>query len=312
MQSNNNHQLDWLYRRGITDEVLSLFNITTEYEHPVIGECIRIPFSDTHAKYRRDPQDARKPKYMYDAGGRVTLYGLPQLIDSRQKSVVITEGELDTLVLWSLNIPAVSSTGGAMSFQAEWAEALSDYQVYLCFDNDEAGANGMVKVLKTLPNASVILLPHIPNGKDISDYVARGGDFRALMDSALSDISPTTVEADKRRREPVMLPTVFHESYLDSHQQDLHRDSYTPTTYTGNDKILRAKSYPMTNLIQFNRRKAVCPWHNERTPSLNYYSKTNSAYCFGQCGRAYDSIDAYRYVHDCDFLTAVKELNKMV
>ena len=119
MQLNNHHQ-HWLNKRGVSDEVLRLFNIST-YEHPQIGECIRIPFTEHHAKYRRDPLDDRKPKYLYDAGGKVTLYGSDKL-QPHHTSVVITEGELDALVLWSLNIPAVSSTGGAMSFQEEWKE----------------------------------------------------------------------------------------------------------------------------------------------------------------------------------------------
>jgi DNA primase len=84
------------------------------------------------------------------------------------------------------------------------------------------------------------------------------------------------------------------------------------SAYTGDDKVLKAKSYPMTNLIEFRQKKACCPWHSEKTPSLAYYPKTNSAYCFGACGRAYDSIDAYRQKHGGSFINAVNELNKLV
>lgn len=311
MQPNTDNQLAWLLQRGITPEVLSLFNVTTQHEHPTIGSCIRIPYSDSHAKYRRDPQDARKPKYLYDAGGKVTLYGYDKLSPDTEY-VVVTEGELDALVLWSHNIPAVSSTGGAASWQDEWSELLANYRVYLCFDSDEAGAKGMVRVLKSLPHASVVLLPMMADGKDISDYIERGGDFRALMDSALHHLDTSSVEADMSRRKGMMLPTTFHRAYLDDYQQALRRDSYTPTTYAGDDRVLRAKSYPLTQLLEFRGRKMCCPWHAEKTPSLQYYPKTNSAYCFGGCGRGYDSIDAYRLQYHCDFLTAVKELNKLV
>lgn len=317
--------MDFLYRRGITPDVLERFSVTIG-THPDLGECIRIPFSDTHAKYRRDPNDLRKPKYLYDAGGKVTLYGYPQLITKRvadsinaavaevdyKPTVVITEGELDTLVLWSQNIPAVSSTGGAMSWQEDWSNDLEDYQVYLCFDNDDAGAHGMVKVLKSIPHASVILIPEQPNVKDISDYVARGGDFKALMDTALHNITPESVTEDRDKRRSMWLSHRFHDIYLHEVQKDLQKTTYTPTTYDGDDRVLRAKSYPMTNLLAFTGRTMVCPWHNEKTPSLQFYPKTNSAYCFGGCGRAYDSIDSYRHVHKCSFKTAVDDLNKMV
>lgn len=310
MQSNKDNQTQWLLSRGITPDVLSLFNVSTQHTHPTIGACIRIPYTSEHSKYRRDPSDARKPKYLYDTGGKVTLYGFDKLSDT---TVVVTEGELDTLVLWSKNIQAVSSTGGAMSWQDEWSEDLKNAKkVYLCFDNDDTGVRGMVKVLKSLPNASVILIPEIPDVKDVSDYVSRGGDFIQLMESALSDITPTSIEADMGRRKGMMLSTRFHQAYLDSYHQDLHKDTYTPSTYTGDDAVLRARSYPMTELISFTKRTVCCPWHNEKTPSLHYYPKTNTSFCFGGCSKSYDSIDAYRVVHGVGFVEAVKGLNKLI
>jgi DNA primase len=308
MQLNSLHK-DWLNKRGITDEVLRLFNITT-HEHPQIGECIRIPYTDTHSKYRRDPLDERKPKYLYDTGGKVTLYGLEH-ITREHNDILITEGELDALVAWSLNIPAVSSTGGAMSWQEHWAQEIEGYNIYLCFDNDDAGAEGMVKVLKYIPNAKVIFIPEQPHVKDISDFVARGGDFHQLMATAKSYPDITAVQEEKTLRAAQWLPTRFHDAYIDANRPQ-NRTNQEVSKYTGDDRVLRAKSYPMPSLIEFTKRKACCPWHNEKTPSLHYYPKTNSAYCFGGCGRAYDSIDAYRNKYNCSFLEAVKALNDMV
>ena len=322
MQSNNstnlvgtgpkglpNHMIDFMHRRGITDEVMNLFNISI-YDHPQIGECIKIPYSHKHSKYRRDPMSDAKPKYLYDAGGKVTLYGADKLRE--QGPLVITEGELDTLVCWSANIPAVSSTGGAMSFQEDWAITLAPYDVYLCFDNDAAGAEGMVKVLKYIPDAKVILFPNITGVKDVSDYVALGKDFRALMQSAKSYASIEEVIADKQSRDAVMLPTIFHEKYIEKAQEAHQRANRPVPTSNKTDAVLRAKDYPMDNLIDFKRNFACCPWHNEKSPSLKYYPKTNSAYCFGACGKAYDSIDAYMFKHSVGFMEAVKELNKLV
>lgn len=313
MQLNKDHHFyQWLSKRGISEEVMSLFGLSI-YNHPQIGECIRIPYTEHHSKYRRDPLDDRKPKYLYDQGGKVTLYGFDKLQYERN-DVVITEGELDSLVLWSLNIQAVSSTGGAMSFQEDWAEQLHSMchkDIYLCFDNDEAGAQGMVKVLKYIPDAKVIFIPEHPGIKDISDFVARGGDFHALMQSAHSYASITEVEQELITLRGKMLPIRFHEAYIDANRPQ-NRTTQEVSNYTGDDRVLKAKSYPMTNLIEFIQKKACCPWHNEKTPSLAYYPKTNSAYCFGACGRAYDSIDAYRHVHGGSFVNAVNELNKLV
>lgn len=313
MQSHT-HLTDWLLRRGITKTVMDQFGIT-EYEHPQIGLCLRIPITDTFSKYRRDPTDPRKPKYLYDSGGKVTLYGLDHLLKTTPTppSVVITEGELDTLVLSSLHIPAVSSTGGALSWQPEWSELLNklDTQVFLCLDNDDAGVGGVLKILKTIPAAKVVLIPETPGVKDISDYVARGGDFRALLESAVPN-DAAVVEEDRARRAGMFLSTRFHDAFLDDHHQELRRATFPPASgsYQGDDVRLRARDYPLTNLIEFRQRRALCPFHHEKTPSLYHYPKTNTAYCFG-CGKAVDSIDMYRHIHGVTFTRAVQDLARM-
>lgn len=293
MQSNT---LVWLMRRGITNDVISDFGIH-DGDHPKLKEAIVIPIKDIHGhvifnKYRRNPADDAKPKYLYDAGAAVSLFGIHNLPDG---PVVITEGELDALVLRSLNIASVSSTGGAMSWRPEWSEQFLGREVYICYDNDDAGADGAVRTLESLPHAKVIFIPEMPGVKDISDFVSRGGDFRALMDGAMQYPTREAVEEDMRKRDGMWLPTKFHRAWLDKHQER-RETAYTPRTDL-TDKVERARAYPIDKLIQFTGRKAVCPFHNEKTPSLQHYPKTNSAYCFGACGRRYDSIDVYRLKH---------------
>ena len=306
----NQYFKQWLNKRGVTDDVIALFNITS-YEHPTIGECIKIPITADWSKYRRDPSEDLKPKYIYVLGSKITLYGYDKLTPDHT-TVVITEGELDALVLWSQNIPAISSTGGALSFQQEWNEMLSSKEVFLCFDNDGAGAEGLVKALTIIPTAKVILVPEIVGIKDISDYVSHGYDFRALMATAKQYGSVEEVEEDKRQRDPIMLSTRFHDAYLDFHRRKKQRVA-SQHNYQGDDRVLRAKTYPLSNFLEFTRNKACCPFHNEKTPSLHYYARTNTAHCFGSCGRTYDAIDFYREIHKpCSFIQAVEELNKLV
>lgn len=297
----------WLNQRGITDEVIALFNIKDDYREDIGGECIKIPINETHAKYRRNPLDDRKPKYISDFGLKATLYGADKA--DFTKPILITEGELDTLVAWSKNIQAVSSTAGALSFKEEWLPFFQN-KVYLCFDNDDTGADGMIKILKTLPDAYIVLIPEQPNIKDISDYVAHGGDLHELLSTAKQYPDIETVKEDMLHRRATWQSVRFHKRYLEKNQQDLHKTSYDVSKYYGDDVLLKAKSYPMDKLIRFDRKKAICPWHKEKTPSLHFYPKSNSAYCFGGCGRAYDSIDAYRLLHDCSFKKAVNDLSK--
>lgn len=303
--------IDWLLKRGISDEVIARFNVSTDV-HPTLNECIRIPIHDSEgtilfSKYRRSPFVDSGNKYMYDVGTQATLYAWHEA--KKHKRILITEGELDTLVAWSNNIPAISSTGGCMTFKNEWADLLKDKEVVVCYDNDDAGAKGAVKLLSLIPHAKVLLIPEQPNIKDLTDYCKAGGDIHEFILTAISYTSLEQVKEERGKRLSVFDSVRFHDAYIEKNTPVTH----TPRFQKGDTTINRAKSYPITNLVQFDRTKNIkCLWHSERTASLHYYPKTNTAYCFGGCGRAYDAIDFYRAIHNCNFTTAVRELNKLV
>lgn len=301
MQLNKvNH--DYLNRSKITDKVLIDFNI-----HDTPDGRIVIPIHDEDGrfifnKYRRSPLDNYSPKYTYDTGGKLTLYAADRIKD--RSFVLVTEGEKDCLVAWSSNIPAVSGTGGAMSFKEEWGELLKDKEVVLCFDNDHAGGIGMVKAQQIVPHAKILFLPDRPGIKDIADYVSNGGNLHDLLKTAKTLSSIEAVKEDMSNRIAVYQSTFFHEAYLKEYEKPPLQSKVRIQT----DKVLRAKEFPLTELINFKRNKARCLWHNEETASLHYYPKTNTCYCFGQCGRAFDSIDAFKQIHQCSFLQAVDRL----
>jgi DNA primase len=304
----DNRLLHWLSTRGITPNVIELFNITID-QHYEMGECIRIPIEDTgKSKYRRDPEQNIKPKYTSDAGLKASLYGWLQA--KEHESVLVTEGELDTLVAWSNNVPAVSSSAGALTFNDEWIEWLSTKEVTLCFDNDHTGAEGMIKILMRLPQAKVVLIPQRPNIKDLTDYMQYGGNLHELLKTARHYTSLEQVKDERAARVSVFESVLFHDEYIEKLEPKVVPNSYEYPKKDNSKKEV-AKTYPIGNLLKFQQKKACCIWHNEKTPSLTYYPKTNSVYCFG-CGKHGDAIDVYRTINDCDFKTAVTELNKLV
>jgi len=303
----NNLFLSWLRARHITDEVIESFGLLTG-EHVTLGECLVIPvrYPDgvfSFNKYRRNPTVDIKPKYVYDQGGKVTLYAADRIADAQ--TVVITEGELDALVCWSHNIPAVSSTGGATSWQAEWAPMLSGKNIIICFDNDEAGGRGMVKVLDNLPDAKIMFLPDRPGVKDISDYVMSGGNLHALIATSVPFVSLEEVKEHRCERMALWKSTHFHDAYIESHEPKI-TPTYT-SKYTGDDRILKARAYPITQLLKFTANKAKCLWHADKNPSLVYFPKTNTVYCFS-CSKFGDAIDVHRAVNNSTFTQAVKVL----
>jgi len=300
----------WLSKRHISDHIISEFGVHWGHS-PIMGSCIVIPIQDfdglfSFNKYRRNPMQDDKPKYIYDKGSKISLYGWWKA--KTEKSILITEGEMDSLVAWSANIPAVSSTGGASSFQSEWAELFKDKDVTICFDNDSAGGVGMVKTLKIIPHAYVVFLPDRPGIKDISDYIMGGGDLAELLRTRIKFNSIQDVIDHKSQRLSLWQSTWFHDNFIEEHTTP----SYVKTerkTINKTDEISIAKTHPISNLVKFNSDgKALCIWHNERTPSMQYYPDTNTVYCFGGCGKYGDVIDVYRQIHNCTFKEAIKKL----
>lgn len=306
-----NMMIDWLLKRGITEDVLSRFQVSAG-QHRILGECIHIPVIDKdgyilYRKYRRSPFDESGEKYLYDTGSRAQLYGWSEA--HKHPRVLVCEGELDALVAWSNNIPAVSSTGGAMTFTEDWARWLAKKEVLICYDNDNAGYDGAVHTLSLIPHAKIVQIPDMPNVKDVTDYCMAGGNLHDLLDTATAYTSIEQVKEDRGRRIALFQSVRFHDAYIRKHTPV----TYTRRKYDGDNTLCRAKSYPITNMVTFDRRgKSPCLWHSERTASLHYYQKTNTCYCFGGCGRSYDAIDVYRIIHACSFTDAVKELNKLL
>ena len=77
------------------------------------------------------------------------------------------------------------------------------------------------------------------------------------------------------------------------------------------DMILRAKEYPMKELVETNGkgRPAKCPWtdhqHDTRRPAVSI--KHNKLYCF-KCNRHGDSIDVTMLIEGLSFREAVRRL----
>lgn len=75
---------------------------------------------------------------------------------------------------------------------------------------------------------------------------------------------------------------------------------------TGMD-ILRAKQVSIRNFIKVDRaNKALCIFHNERTPSMHVYG-SNKFNCFS-CGKSGSVVDIVMQQNNCTFKEAIKKL----
>jgi len=76
-------------------------------------------------KLARDPEDRMPaPKMMTKPAAPAELYGWGEVL-KKPSQIIICEGEFDRLVLEAKGFTAVTSTGGAGVFRAEWAKELA-------------------------------------------------------------------------------------------------------------------------------------------------------------------------------------------
>ena len=125
-------------------------------------------------------------KDMRVAGGcEQMLFGW-QAIDSTSRSVVICEGELDAMSLYQYGHPALSVFSGAGNFawlDSEFPNLERFDDIYLCFDNDEAGRAGCAQLIERLgrDRCMIVTLPK----KDANECLVSGVE-KSEIDAAFS------------------------------------------------------------------------------------------------------------------------------
>lgn len=74
------------------------------------------------------------------------------------------------------------------------------------------------------------------------------------------------------------------------------------------EQIERARSYPIEQLIEFDRQGKALAWcHEDKTPSLAHWKKTNRARCF-PCDKTFNPIDVLIDRDHLSFPEAVRRL----
>jgi len=142
---------EWLNGRGLTDETISAFKIgeilqggKTYAVFPYLREGELV-----NAKYRNvsEKKDMRQ-----EGGAEPCLFGW-HLIDTKTRSVCITEGEIDAMTLHQIGFAAMSVNAGAGNHQwieNDWDRLERFSEILLCFDDDDAGQKAVKEVAQRL------------------------------------------------------------------------------------------------------------------------------------------------------------------
>ena len=285
--------------RGISAEVIN---------HHLLGWNdwrITIPILDregrfTFFKLAKGPGDQTdSPKMLATHGAHAELYGWERVLANPER-IIICEGEFDRLALESRGLAAVTSTGGALTFRREWAEAFREFpDVYICYDNDAAGREGAERVGRLIPHARIIRLPEdVGEGGDVTDYFVRLRKSREEFEKLLEAAQPLT---EQERAEKPNLATYRIVGPIDDEVDHLK------SLIAIEDVI--ARYLPLRRTGQ-NYLTGRCPFHPDRTPSFVVYPQTRSFYCFG-CREHGDVLSFLMRVEHLTFPEALKVLREI-
>lgn len=192
-------------RRGLTVKTMEKYLIGYD------GQRFTIPIFDANnelvnvRRYKPNARSHSEKMRSYAAGyGSARLYGIETLGENEE--ILLTEGEMDRLIALQYGLPAVTHTGGAATFKAEWANLFKGKVVYIAYDEDVAGDKGATTAAKILQQVASAVY-RVRLGTDI-----KGGDitdFFVLQGKSKKDLLKVMQEATVlfKREESHKTPT---------------------------------------------------------------------------------------------------------
>jgi hypothetical protein len=143
-------------------------------------------------------------------GVRRVLYNLPDVLRSVHSgsTVFLVEGEKDADRLVAEGLTATTTAGGAKGWRSEYAASLTDADVVILPDNDQAGRKYAGAAAASLAGVAkrvrILTLPELPEKGDVSDWLDAGhsvDELRALADAP--DAEPNLLPSAPRSKRPV-------------------------------------------------------------------------------------------------------------
>ena len=179
----------YMYQRGLTDEIIELFDIGYDNTSKCItfpvrdikGNCLFVARRSVNTKFFNYPEGVEKPLYgLYEyhkdihdktyvgkwAGQEITsgkyfLQSLP---------VIVCESMFDALSFWTVDKYAVALNGLGNELQFKQLRELPCREIILATDMDERGLKARERIRKNMQNTKIIAEYFFPEGrKDAND-----------------------------------------------------------------------------------------------------------------------------------------------
>ena len=167
----------YMYKRGLTDEIIELFDIGYDKD----TECITFPVRDINGNTLFIARRSVKSKFFnYPDGVEKPLYGLYELytyafsgvkkqpfwhIDGAPQEVIVCESMLDALSFWTVGKYAVALNGVESELQIRQLKELPCRKIILATDSDEKGMLARQRLRKKIGDRKLITDYMFPKGR---------------------------------------------------------------------------------------------------------------------------------------------------
>lgn len=166
------------YKRLLNDETIDRFRLG--YNDGWFAVPVFVDGTFRNFQIRRDEPDKLIKNWYSGVGPLLFNSDLLKVVDS----VVLTEGPIDAILLNQYGIPAVSQTGGAGNWNNKWMSYFAyQKEIYLVYDNDEAGYKGAGRVARRLgeTKCKIYTFDGYREGFDIVDFFLHGGSIEKFQ-----------------------------------------------------------------------------------------------------------------------------------
>lgn len=175
--------LSYLADRLITPDTAKIFRLGYNPDKKRLSIPYLSPAGPWNIKYRcvsHDGDCEGHAKYLYETEADMHLFNASVLLDAER--VVVTEGELDTVLATQIGLSAVAYPG-TQNWQKHFKYCFDSVdEAVVVADGDEPGVKAAKRVVEDLRSAigGDVRLVVMPPGHDLSSYVKAYDEWAAL------------------------------------------------------------------------------------------------------------------------------------
>ena len=172
----------YMYKRGLTDDIIELFDVGYDKEtdcitfpvRDIFGNCLFIARRSTKTKFFNYPKGVEKPLYgLYELYQQHTDYPMLDKNGMRNgfsrfynfDTVIVCESMLDALSFWTIGKYAVALNGLGNELQFKQLRELPCRKIILATDSDERGMAARKRIRENLHSTKIVTEYIFPKGR---------------------------------------------------------------------------------------------------------------------------------------------------